>query len=352
MIKNKIVKLLSSAFLLTFILSFTSCSDLIYDGEETCPTWVKFVFTKNRQALRTINGVGADAFSNSVTSVHLFVIDTESGELVFSKTEQTKNLKDHCMMPVDLQPGKYTFIAWCGLDANDENNAYILQHNYTTRATGDNCHLKMAATGEPVHDEQYDAVYQGTTHVRLAEQGEMVEIELTKNTNDIAVWIQHPYASLADGDYEVVYQDANGTMDFTTNMVTSEDEMLTYKAHTKELLNTSTEYNGERLESGAMIAHLSVNRLMATHADNARIVIRAKDGTEVFAIPFIKYLLEMQTFTKAGTNKNQQWYLDCEDTYYCSFYFTGYDQTWTPVRIIVNNWVKVPDQDETVTGGE
>ena len=355
--KNKIVKYLSTIAVMLGLLPFvSSCNDsFIYDNEGDCRMKVKFEFTKNRQALHTKDGIGPDAFAKTVTSVHLFVLDAESGELVFDKTENVDNLIDGCIMPVDLDPGEYTFIAWCGLDSNDENNAFELQHNYTTRAGDDKLAIKMASDSEPVHDDQFDAVYHGITRnvkVDYHNIGSTVIVPVVKDTNEINVWIQHPYASLDKGDYYVVYEDANGEIDFTDNTILSEDKKLEYKAYDTQILQANTEYNGEMMESGAMIAHLSVSRLMANHAEDARIVIRNKNGTEVFAIPFIEFVLGLQTFTKQGTDKDHQWYLDCEDTYNCSFFFTGYDQTWTAFRIIVNNWVVVPDQNQEFTDGQ
>lgn len=354
--KNRIVKKLLRASLFALLPMLTACSDsFIFDDEGDCSVKVQFVFTKNRQALQTIDGIGADAFAGTVQTVHLFVLDAESGEPVFEKTEKASNLTNGCIMPTGLGPGKYTFIAWCGLDSNDENNAFTLHHNYSTRAEGDHCRIKTGTDSQPLHDAKFDALYHGITRdvtLTLDNVDHPVKVELTKNTNDIAVYIQHPEASFQDGDYTVSYEDANGTMHFTDNSILSEDERLTYRPHTSSILTTSSEYNGEVMEAGAIIAHISVGRLMAAHKDSARMVVRDKEGNEVFAIPFLKYLLEMQTFTEpsraSGAVKDEQWYLDCEDTYQCSFYITGDQGLWTANRIIINNWVKVPDQNEGI----
>ena len=335
--------------LFSTLFATSSCSDsFLFDDEGDCRMKVKFEFKRNREALQSKNGIGPDAFTNTVTSVHLFVLDANTGDLIFEKTEDAENLIDGCIMPVDLEPGEYNFIAWCGLDSNDENNAFELQHNYVSRGAEDKLVLKLGADNEPVHEAKYDAVYHGITKnfkVTYDNIGETVTVPVVKDTNDINVWIQHPYASFQEGDYTVSYEDANGEISFTDNSLMSEERKLVYKPYDTQLLQSNTEYNGEMMESGAMIAHLSVSRLMAGHSEDARIVIRNKNGVEVFAIPFIKFVLALQTFTKPGTNMDDQWYLDCEDTYNCSFYFTGYDQTWTAFRIIVNNWVVVPGQD-------
>lgn len=308
---------------------------------------VKFEFRKHRQALKSYVIPANDVFVGTVTSVHLFVFDAENGDLVFEKTDKAENLVDGCIMPVDLDPGKYTFVAWCGLDSNDENNAFKLQHSYT-RAAGDKCAIKMINDSEPVHDKKYEAVYHGITRdftVTNYNMGTEIPVLLTKDTNDIHVWIQHTGKKLSKDEYEVVFTDANGEMDFTDNSLVSEDKTLTYKSHKTEILETETEYNGDKMESGALIAHLSVSRLLESHSATARIAVRDKEGKEVFSVPFIKYVLQIQDDTD-----DNQYYLDCEDTYNCSFYFNGVtpDGTWIPFNIIVNNWVVVPDQNEEI----
>lgn len=353
MIRNKIVKKILSASLLALLPLMAACNDsFIFDPEGDCSVKVQFLFTKNRQALQSKDGIGPDAFVGTVETVHLFVLDSESGELVFEKTEDASNLVDGFIMPTGLGTGTYTFIAWCGLNSNDENNAFKLNHKYASRAEGDHCRIKTEADGNPVRHEKFEDLYHGVTrNVTITGDNidRPVKVELTKNTNSISVWIQHPEATFEDGDYTVSYEDANGTMHFDDNSLISEDETLTYSPHTTSILTSTSEYNGDQVEAGALIAHLSVARLMASHKETARLVVRDKEGSEVFAIPFLKYLLEMQTFTSTrSAEKTEQWYLDCEDTYNCSFYIIGDQGEWTANRIIINNWVKVPDQDETL----
>lgn len=97
------------------------------------------------------------------------------------------------------------------------------------------------------------------------------------------------------------------------------------------------------METGALVAHLSTSRLLASHKDDARLEVRSKEGDVVFSIPFIKYLLNMQMLSS-----DDQYYLDCEDTYNCSFYLSGENGAWLPSTIIINNWVVVPQQQDNL----
>lgn len=335
----------------------TSCDNhLVYEDEGDCTPKVQFVFKKHRQALQAINGRATDAFYSTVGSIHLFIYNIETGELVLDKTEKTQNLKsaselnlgannDKCYMSIDIAPGKYRIVAWCGLDENNQNNAFSLSKG-NTRAPYTECSVKRSEqTGQPLHTEKYESLYHGMVsevEISYYPNGQIIPLELTKDNNDIAVWVQHTSQTFAEGDYEVVYTDANGSMRFEDNTVTA-GSPLEYRPYATSLLTANTEYNGSEMETGALVAHISTARLMEAHKDDAKIEVRTKEGQTVFSIPFIKYVLQLQTFTNDG-----QYYLDCEDTYNCSFYLTGESDTWMPACIIINNWVVVPEQNSTI----
>lgn len=347
------------------IAGLSSCESggPLFDDEGDCSVKVQFVYNKHRQALHSINGIGHDAFSNSVSSVHLFIYDAESGDLVYEKKEKAANLKsaaelnigsttEKSFLPVDLNPGKYRLVAWCGLDDNDQNNAFELTGDDTKGKFKTMTVKKNSSSGHPVNSEKYEAVYHGkveSVEVTLNSGGQIIPVELTKDTNDIAVWVQHTTATFADGDYYVVYKDANGTVNFDDNSLADEN-LLEYHAHTTSLLTSDSEYNGSTVEAGALIAHISTSRLMQHRQDDARIEVRNKAGETVYSLPLIKYLTQMQTFTS-----DHQYYLDCEDTYNCTFYLTGEKEdpstgAWVPMQIIINNWVIVPPQSGELSG--
>ena len=334
------------------LFAAASCES-IFEGERDCSTKIKLEFRKHRQALQSVNGNPVDAFASTVKTVRLFVYDIQNDELVVEQFADAQQLRseaelgigadnNNCLMPVDLQPGSYRIVVWCGLDQNDQNNAFALDpdaraEQYRT------CNVKRSPqSGQPVNEQKYDALYHGAiAHVDVSGTGQIIPVELTKNTNDISVWVQHTTAAFGSGDYEVVYTDRNGTMRFDDNTVSG--EQLEYRPHTVSMLDTETDYNGDRVEAGAMVAHLSTARLMANHKNEARLEVRNREGETVFSIPFIRYLLEMQTLTA-----DEQYYLDCEDTYNCSFYLSGDGGLWTPSLIIINNWVKVPEQSGSI----
>ena len=358
-----------------FALAFSSCNDsVIFEGEGNCDTdtpviteytpHVQFIYKKHRQALHSVAGRESDAFYSTVNTVHLFVFNADTDELVFDRIEDTDMLAnafelglgttfDRCYMPLDLPAGNYRLVAWCGLDKEDHNNAFSLSNQLTKAMPFHECGVKLdPVTGHPVNHEKFEGVYHGRLESAVIsvdrDKPQIFPIELTKDNNDIAVWVQHTTASFAEGDYTVVYTDANGSMNFEDNSISNKVH-LQYHPYKTSVLSSETVYNGQTVEAGALVAHLSTSRLMHSNAADARLEVRDRDGKTVFSIPFIRYVTEMQTFTN-----DSQYYLDCEDTYNVSFYLTGdqgVDESgeyWIPVRIIINNWVRVPDQSEEI----
>lgn len=361
---KKLKNIFAAITLFSIGIAATSCDNsFVYEEGEDCFPKVQFIFKKHRQALGQIEGRETDVFYSMVGTVHLFVYDAETGELVYEKAEATDNLQtaaelklgegtDRCFMDLDLNPGKYKFVAWCGLDESDNSNAFELVDN-TRAGRYTHCRVKKRTDGHPVNGAKYDALYHGVVNefeIVVEKAIQVIPVELTKNTNEISVCVQHTTQSFEEGDYEVVYTDANGELHFENNSIT-DNSRLEYHPYESSILTAQTEYNGNLAETGALFAHLSTSRLMDANKDDARIEVRDKNGKTVFSVPFIKYVLEMQTFVgRAGSKASErdyQYYLDCEDTYNCTFYLSGETkegEMWVPSMIIINNWVKVPDQ--------
>ena len=94
----------------TVLFSPGSCDSMIYEEEGDCPVYYRLKFRYD------MNLKFADAFPREVKSVRLYAFNTE-GKLVWQATEKGEVLasKDYTMR-LDLAPGNYRLVAWCGLD--------------------------------------------------------------------------------------------------------------------------------------------------------------------------------------------------------------------------------------------
>ena len=89
-------------------LTLLGCDSVIYDGEGDCSVnyRVKFRYDMNLKF--------ADAFAHEVESVTLYLLDG-GGRVVWQRTESGEALgKEGYAMEVDVAPGTYDLLAWCG----------------------------------------------------------------------------------------------------------------------------------------------------------------------------------------------------------------------------------------------
>jgi hypothetical protein len=108
---------------LLIALSFSSCKEgFIYEGEGDCNVYYNISFKYD------YNMKFADAFSNSVNHVALYVYDANTGKLVHKQVESGEALsREGYVMEFDnLTPGTYDMVAWCG-DGLQEGNFDVPQ---------------------------------------------------------------------------------------------------------------------------------------------------------------------------------------------------------------------------------
>lgn len=116
-----VLAIIVSAFL------FVSCDGMIYNDEGDCSVRYRLKFRYD------MNLKFADAFAHEVKSVRLYAF-TPDGELVWQSAEQGSVLaSEEYAMPIDLAPGDYHLVAWCGLD-NEES--------FTLPDVSHGCHLE------------------------------------------------------------------------------------------------------------------------------------------------------------------------------------------------------------------
>lgn len=314
-------------------LMFSSCDSAIYDYEGDCSVnyQVKFRYDMNMKF--------ADAFPNAVKSVKLFVFD-QSGTLVameeetdagkLSKLDEFGN--PGYFMPLNVKPGTYDLLAWCGL-GNQESFELLGNPTIGTTKKAD-IQTKMKRA-DAVVDKDLNPLFHGMTSsgVLTDEPGTHTSIvPLVKNTNNIRIVLQHLSGEDVDtSKFEFSITDDNGWMASDNSLV--EDETLTYHPWR---VDTGKAGLGEDStdEVAAAIAEFTVGRLMVDHRP-VLTVTNKETGEKVFSIPVIDYaLLVKGNYGKAMTDQE---YLDRQDEYNMTFFLND-DGKWASASIIINSW--------------
>lgn len=338
----KISNILTKALCLLALTGATACNSLIYDYEGDCDPHYKarFVFDMNLH--------WADAFPNEVNAVTLYLIDPESGDIVWQKSESGEALKTgEYLMDIDVDPGQYRLMAWCGEGVGEDFTVPDATHH-----TGLTCTLKRERLvgGEPMATITRDIkrLYHGAIRDDAGllatvdfpdDEGTYVyTVPLIKDTNDVNIVLQHISGKEIDkDDFTFTITDNNGSMDWDNSLL--DDEMLTYYAHHK---SAGTAGIGESDTNPAGRAITSVSACVAEHTvarlvkgQDMRVKIFNKEGNKCVDIPLIDYALMVKS--AHYSHISDQEFLDRQDKYDLVFFLDENGQ-WVSAHIYILSW--------------
>lgn len=330
-----------AAAALALAATLTAC-ETINDDLEPCRTEFRVKFRYD------LNIKYADAFAHEVESVALWIFDT-SGRPVWHGTEAGEALRaEGYAMPVDIAPGTYDLVAWCGLEGQP---LYRLAGAEAQRL--DDLRLSIArltdAEGDYVADD-LTGLYNGFSRVTFAEAetGGVVDatLPLTKNTNVLRITLQHYNSSsdkqMAADDFDFAIEAANAEMNYDNRLLG--DDAFAYRNWIKTPLSADfgTAALATRTTVNGLMAERTIGRL-TTDREQMLVVRRTTDGEQIIRLPLIKYLL----MVRGNYNRHMepQEYLDRVDEYEMTFFLDGDDKWYTGAGIYINSWMVVPEQD-------
>lgn len=315
------------------IFAYHACDSVIYDDEGDCSVnyRVKFRYDYNMKY--------ADAFAHEVNTVTLYLLDSD-GSVVWQRTEQGEVLaSDDYSMVVDVAPGEYDLLAWCG--TTDKGSFSIPETLVGTELT---CTLNRQhdTNGTAFVTEDLDRLFHGWLPKQTFGETEgtyTYTVPLVKNTNNVRVVLQHISGEAVDKDkFVFTIHDDNGRMDWNNSLLP--DEPMTYYAwHTAAgEAGMDTRSQNAQAESratfSAAIAELTVSRLM--EGQKTRLTVTNKETEEtVFSIPLIDYALLVKGFY--NRDMDNQEYLDRQDEYDMVFFLDEGDR-WVSTYIYINSW--------------
>lgn len=361
----------AAAALTAVAATATGCQELIYEDLDPCERhyYVKYIFDMNMNY--------ADAFAAQVHSVKLFVFDAATGELKTTYAAEGDELAEPgYRMEIEIEPGTYELIAWCGMD--DAAHFALppqvaLREEVTCRMDRD----YDADTGEATLDRWLHPLFHGRVTATLPDSWEDYEVRmpLVKNTNDIILSLQHVGSQELRSDmFTVTLTEANGAM--AHNNALLDDEMVTFRPWAlldgtadlgkaasvrptplsradAEAGSDESAGNGAAGSDNAAAddaqqpnffkAELSTGRLMADR--NPEIVVTENaTGRRVFTIPLVKYALMFRS--ERYKTMDPQEYLDRESEYTLSLFLDNKDeQGWVAAQIWINGWRVVLHED-------
>ena len=342
---SKHIKKLGLALMVVLIagFTFTSCSTIFdYEGDCSFTYHVKFKYDKNM--------LYADAFAGNVTYVSLYAFDAETGLLVFADTESGDALKaEDYTMPLDLEPGIYDLLAWCG-SAVADNKVIVpeVEIGKTTLADVD-CMIDRVVTGE--HSscvlDNMGSLYHGIERITLTDdEGEHIKVlNLTKNTNKVNIVLQHLSGIDVDPNlFTFRIEDNNGHMDHQNNIIS---DSITYHpwsvragsagidANIRDTLTRATTMTSVSVA----VAEFNVGRLMKENEPMLSIY-NVEENKKILSIPLVDYALLVKSADTGGRTMSDQEYLDRQDGYSMTFFLDEHGD-WASARIIINSWLVV-----------
>ena len=326
--KNTLLALVAAA------LGAASCDKQIYDYEGDCTPYngVKLMYDYNM--------LYTDAAATQVTSAKVLVYG-QDGALVKEIDATDQQLKDgEYFVRTDVAPGKYTIVAWCGLDEAPKTWTLAGKETLTPMT------VTMGTTGGKV--KEIAPMFHGISKVTFPDKEGLseAEVHLVKDFNDVKIVMQHlsgedvdvskfTYAITADNSVyaydntpilkgDVTYEP------FLTKQASAESAEIPEDSGTGK-----TSVKAGAATNNVALAEFTIGRLMANAKVKQRLTIWNDEGGKVLSIPLVDYLLLVKGYY--NQSMSDQEYLDRQDDFSLTFFLDKND-TWVTSSIIINSW--------------
>lgn len=325
----------------------TSCNDnsFIFDSEGDCDPhyYVRFEYTMHMEK--------GDAFKEQVEAVDLFIFDENTGEYVDHIYSTVADMAPGYLLPINVKPGKYKFVAWCG----DKDNRHFKINDDIRHHSHATCRLEKRSyeDKQAVSNENLDLLFHGkleNADLPDHEGSYIYTIPLTRDVNNIKITLQHVSGEFDTEHKDIKMLDQNGSLLYD-NMIDTSDEHILYRpwsistgtlenafegAQVKRLYDINDEDNADGSTGNFMKIELSTSRLMADHNPVINIT-DSETGQTIFQIPLIKWILQLRSdrFTEMG----DQEYLDRKNEHELMVFLQDDGRGgWTAVSIMINGW--------------
>ena len=316
------------------MLAVSSCKNgLIFDGEGDCGIYYRIRFKYD------YNIKFADAFANEVNSVALYVFDHNNTLIEEITTTDKQALSSETFeIPLELEPGNYTLVAWGGL--MNEESFDMLSNTKIGETKLEELqvmmHRQYTNSGEAIVNEDLLPLYHGMMTLEVANTpGTYTEtMSLMKNTNAVRILLHEMSDRDVDADkfiFEI--KDSNGLYDWDNTLL--DDEEITYSAWYQATGSAEMEEYATRTvtEVNVALAELTIGRMRADASPILYITSR-ETGEDLVRIPLADYALLVKGYYRQ--DMSDQEYLDRQDEYTMTLFLN--DGEWVSSVIYINSW--------------
>lgn len=386
-------KLLTLSACTSLMFAATSCES-VYDGEGDCDPryYVKFVFDMNMEF--------ADAFNEQVQSVDLWIFDKATGQLVSHVADSGDALaKEGYKLPIDVKPGEYRIVSWCGLEGNRHFN---VNSNITSVSDPTVKMVREYAETGAVSDQNLDELFHGIIDISVPDWNDIQDVmykggdmpkqtevfgtrtvyepeyrwdevkqqyditfvvSLIRDTNNITLTLEHLSGQFNLDQLCIEMVDNNGTM-YHDNELNESDEMITYypwRTATGTLDQgelSSKEYdindpgNKDNRYADFVTTEISTARMTTDHEKVIRIWYKDTKQT-VFQLPVTRWATQLRSAKNykdpSGRPISDQEYLDRENQYDLIVFLQDDGRGgWVAVQVVINGWHIIENGQEVL----
>ena len=316
------------------MLTTSSCKDgLIFDGEGDCGVYYRIRFKYD------YNIKFADAFANEVNSVALYIFD-QNNTLVdnITTTDKQALASGSFEIPLELEPGRYTLLAWGGL--MNEESFDLLADVEVGKTKLEEMQVKMHRNhndnGEAYLSDDILPLFHGTLPLEVVDKpGTYTEtMSLVKDTNSIRILLHEMSGHDVDADkFRFEIRDSNGLYDWDNTLL--DDEDITYSAWYQTTGSAEMEEYATRTvtEVNVALAELTIGRMRADNSPILHIVSR-ETGEDVVRLPLADYALLVKGYYRESMSDQE--YLDRQDEYSLTLFLD--EGEWVSSMIYINSW--------------
>ncbi len=339
--RNILTTIIGTALVAAPMITFSSC-DVVFDDQEECPVGarLRFVYDYNMEY--------ANAFPSQVDCLTLLVYN-ERGEYIETRTELTSVLSDeNYRMNIDLPAGKYTFVAYGGLQCSEASFHFVEQPAAGVMLQSNEVEMNAGCITSPEGTKLHNLFY-GLLELEVTEETFTYTegtVRMMKDTNNIRILLQQLNGQpVDDNNFNYVIANDNNTLLNWQNIPVADATPITYYPWTRG--QASAGGNTDGTEAVLAFAEFSTSRLYLENKPRLVITRNApgsdKDGETIVDIPLLNYLLllKSQEFAYMGSQE----FLDRESRWDLIFFLDA-NNYWIRTYIKINDWiVRINDAD-------